>query len=297
MQHPAGPLVSTFSIVGYDPAVPAWGIAISSRFLAVGARTCWGLPGAGVVVLQAYLNAENGPAGIALLEEGRAATAVIEELMAKDPYPHLRQMAVIDSQGAVATYTGAECGAWAGGVSGPHCAAQGNMLLGGEGCEAMVAHFTKTGGTLARRLVDALAIGDAVAGDARGRQAAALYIVRPSFAESYDVFTDPIIDLRVDDHENPFAELQRLLDLYELLYLPTAPDERMPPDQGTVQRYQQALAQLGYYTGASHGQLDDATQQALQTLARMENFHKRLTQTEWLDGRLLAYLETKAGIG
>lgn len=296
MQHPAGPLVSTFSIVGYDPAAPAWGVAIASHFLAVGARTCWGAPDAGVIVLQAHLNAENGPKGIALLQQGFTASEVIQALMAQDPYRHLRQLAVIDLKGGVETFTGEGCGAWAGGVRGTHCAAQGNMLLGGEGCAAMVDHFANVEGSLARRLVDALAIGDAVAGDFRGRQATALYIVRPPFQESYDVFTEPVIDLRVDDHENPFAELQRLLDLYELIYLPTAPDERMSPDQATVKRYQQALIRLGYYTSEPHGQLDEATQQALQTLARMENFHKRLGQTDWLDGRLLGYLEAKAGI-
>ncbi len=296
MQHPAGPLVSTFSIVGYDPAVPAWGIAISSRFLAVGARTCWGAPDAGVVVLQAYLNADNGPKGIALLQQGLTASDVIEQLMAEDPYPHLRQMAVIDTKGEVATYTGEGCSTWAGGSSGLHCAAQGNMLISGEGCEAMVEHFANMDGSLARRLVDSLAVGDTIAGDARGRQAAALYIVRPPFEESYDVFTEPIIDLRVDDHENPFAELQRLLDLYELIHQPTAPDERMKPEQAAVTRYQQALVRLGYYTGKPHGQLDEATQQALQTLARRGNFHKRLAQTDWLDERLLAYLEAKAEI-
>ncbi|MEM7124787.1 MAG: DUF1028 domain-containing protein [Chloroflexota bacterium] len=293
MQHRAGPLVSTFSIVGYDPTASAWGIAIASRFLAVGARTCWGAPDAGVIVLQAYLNADNGPKGLTLLKQGLTAADVVKELMAQDPYPHLRQMAVIDLQGNVETYTGEGCGSWTGGVPGTHCAAQGNMLLGGEGCEAMVEHFANAEGNLARRLVDALAIGDAVAGDFRGRQAAALYIVRPPFKESYDVFTEPVIDLRVDDHANPFDELKRLLDLYELIYLPTARDERMKPDDATVKRYQQALIGLGYYSGEPHGQLDEATQQALQTLGRMENFSKRLGQTDWLDGRLLEYIEAK----
>lgn len=296
MQHHAGPLVSTFSIVGYDPAAPAWGIAIASRFLAVGACTCWGAPDAGVVVLQSHLNADNGPKGIALLQQGFTASDVIKELMAQDRYRHLRQMAVIDLKGNVETYTGEDCGTWAGGVRGTHCAAQGNMLLGGEGCEAMVAHFASADGSLARRLVDALAVGDEVGGDFRGRQAAALYIIRPPCQESYDVFTEPVIDLRVDDHENPFAELQRLLDLYELIYLPTAPDERMQTNQNNVKRYQKALARLGYYSGELHGRLDESTQQALQTLARMENFGKRLAQTEWLDERLLIYLEAKAQV-
>jgi uncharacterized Ntn-hydrolase superfamily protein len=291
-----GPLVTTFSIVGYDPDGPAWGIAIASRFLAVGAQTCWGGPDAGVVVLQAHLNARNGSEGIARLRQGLSASEVIEQLMAKDRYAELRQMAVIDLNGQVATYTGDECMAWAGGVTGEHSAAQGNMLLGGAGCEAMIEYFESSPDSLPWRLVDALAIGDQVAGDSRGRQAAALYVIRPEVDERFDVFTEPIIDLRVDDHANPHAELSRLLDLYELIYLPTAPDEKMPANELVVRRFQRALSRLGYYSGALTGNLDQLTRDALLNLATMENFRKRIAEGEWLDRRLLRHLETKAGI-
>src|SRR5690554_5903197 len=157
------PLISTFSIVGYDPEGPSWGIAIASRFLGVGAQTCWGNADAGVIVLQAYLNSENGPQGLQLLRAGLSANEVIEQLMARDPRAHLRQLAVIDVSGRVAAYTGEGCEAWVGHVIGSHCAAQGNMLIGGEGCAAMVSSFESSSGTLERRLVDALAVGDEVA--------------------------------------------------------------------------------------------------------------------------------------
>jgi uncharacterized Ntn-hydrolase superfamily protein len=304
--HDPGPLVTTFSIVGYDPDAPAWGIAVSSRFLAVGARTCWGAPNAGVVVVQAHLNTQNGRDGVDLLKQGVAASEVIQRLMAKDPHRDLRQMAVVDSQGGISTYTGARCGPWAGGVTGAFCAAQGNMLLGGEGCAAMVEHFSTARGSLARRLVDALTIGDEVAGDSRGRQATALYIVRPPWAEAFDVFTEPTIDLRVDDHENPFAELSRLLDLWELLFLPATEEERLPPNPPTVLRLQRVLTKLKYYSGKPHGALDDATLQAIKSLARMQNFRKRLFVQSggastpellpWIDRRLLEHLETKVGL-
>jgi uncharacterized Ntn-hydrolase superfamily protein len=204
------PFVSTFSIVGYDPSVPAWGIAVASRFLAVGAQTCWGAGDAGVVVVQAYLNAKNGSKGVELLRQGQSSEAVIAQLMKQDINSELRQLAVIDHKGNAATYTGSGCEAWAGGVVGHHCAAQGNMLLGGEGCSAMVEHFSSSKGSLERRLVEALAIGDKVAGDARGRQSAALLVVQPPNEQSFDVFTEPTIDLRVDDHLNPFEELDLL---------------------------------------------------------------------------------------
>jgi len=287
-------LISTFSIVGYDPEEPAWGIAIASRFLAVGAQTCWGDSDAGVVVLQAYLNARNGPEGLRLLRRGLPAEEVIERLMDKDPRRHLRQMAVIDLLGRVAAYTGDGCQEWAGHVVGSHCAAQGNMLVGKEGCAAMVSYFESNKGTVARRLVNALAVGDKVAGDVRGRQASALFVVRPRTAEPVDVFTEPIIDLRVDDHDEPFKELERLLDLYELIYLPTAPEERLPQSPTNVRRLQRVLAHAGYYDGEISGVLDERTRTAMARLGRAENFHRRLSADQFLDGRLLQYLEARA---
>jgi uncharacterized Ntn-hydrolase superfamily protein len=290
----AGPLVSTFSIVGYDPNENAWGIAIASRFLAVGAQTCWGESDTGVIVLQAYLNASNGARGLALLRQDLVASQVIDRLMADDPHRDLRQIAIIDNQGNVAAYTGVGCSPWAGHVIGDYCAAQGNMLLGDAGCSAMVEYFSASRpATLARRLVDALAVGDKVAGDKRGRQASALYVIRPSTAQPFDVFTEPTINLRVDDHENPFAELSRLLDLYELIYHPTSPDERLAPSEESVRRLQKVLSHLRYYSGEATGQLDDLTKEAMTKLGRMENFHRRLGSTEWLDRRLLGYLEAR----
>ncbi len=289
--HP-GDLITTYSIIGYDPVEPAWGIAIASRFLAVGARTCWGEPNAGVVVIQAYANTGNGKEGVRLLQQGLSASQTIEQLMAKDNYRHLRQMAVIDWAGTIATYTGEGCSQWAGGVLGKQCAAQGNMLLNGEGCRAMVEHFEQATGSLERRLVEALTIGEQVGGDMRGRQATALYTVRRPFAEAYDVFSEPVLSLRVDDHANPCGELSRLLDLYELVYFPTADHERLAITSETVQRYQRLLAQRGYYAGAIDGTLNKATLEASGKLARTENFRKRLPENlQWLDRRLLGYLE------
>jgi uncharacterized Ntn-hydrolase superfamily protein len=289
-------LVSTFSIVGYEPQGPAWGIAIASRFLAVGARTCWGAPDAGVAVVQAHLNTDNGREAVALLRQSLAAQDVIDRLMSKDRYRHLRQMAVVDQAGRIATYTGEGCGAWAGGVLGQECAAQGNMLLNGEGCQAMVAHFeASVGNSLARRLVDALAEGDRVGGDSRGRQATALYVTRPLPGERFDVFTEPTIDLRVDDHPDPHTELGRLLDLYELLYDTTLPEEQLPLNQTTISRLQRALAQLGDYHGEVDGGINPALEEAMQTVVRRENLRRRVPlPMAWLDQRVLDYLEQRA---
>jgi uncharacterized Ntn-hydrolase superfamily protein len=287
----------TFSIIGYDPSVPAWGIAIASRFLAVGARTCWGAPGAGVVVLQANLNALNGADGLELLRQGAAAGDVIEQLMAKDFNRDRRQMAIIDAHGTVATYTGKDCNAWAGSTVEVHCSGQGNTLFSDRGCAAMVEHFMEHKGALAWRLANALAVGDAVAGDRRGRQSAALLVVRPYWQAPLDVFAEPTIDLRVDDHTEPFGELKRLLEMHDLLYLSTAPDERLAPDEPTVRRLQRALASLGYYQGELTGVLDAPTRESLETLARRESLRNRLSDDACIDRRVLDYLERKASTG
>jgi uncharacterized Ntn-hydrolase superfamily protein len=156
----------------------------------------------------------------------------------------------------------------------------------------MVEHFERSSGPLERRLVDALTLGERVGGDARGRQAAALYTVRQPFAEAYDVFTEPVLSLRVDDHPNPCGELSRLVDLYELVYFATSEQERTAPTPEIIKRYQVALQQRGYYAGSAHGQLDEATRQGLGQLARTENFRKRLpAELPWLDLRLLDHLE------
>jgi len=283
--------VSTFSIVGYDPSIPSWGIAVASRFLAVGAQTCWGAGDAGVIVVQAYLNSKNGFKGIELLRQGKSAETVISHLMKQDKNRDLRQIGIIDQRGNAATYTGSGCEAWAGGVVGPHCAAQGNMLLGGEGCNAMVEHFTSSKGSLERRLVNSLAVGDKIAGDARGRQSAALLVVQHPTEHSFDVFTEPTIDLRVDDHANPFKELERLLNLHDLLFLPTSTSERLAINEASVKRLQNVMIQLGYYEGEINGLMDIPTQTALKTLARHHNLGKRLSDSKYLDNRALTHLE------
>ncbi|MDR7488518.1 MAG: DUF1028 domain-containing protein [Armatimonadota bacterium] len=287
--------MATFSIVGYDPTEPAWGIAIASRFLAVGARTCWGAPDVGVVVIQAHLNARNGSEGLQLLRKGVPATDVIERLMARDRYRDLRQMAVIDREGCVATYTGAQCRVWAGGLVGRACAAQGNMLVSGRGVEAMVARFEAGAGSLARRLVQALAVGDTAGGDARGRQSAALLVIRPSAEELYDVFSYRNIDLRVDDHPEPVQELSRLLDLYELVHEPTDDSERLPPEPEVVARLQTGLAALGYYNAPVTGTIDEPTREAMGRLVHYHNLRRRVPpDVAWVDRRILAYVEARA---
>lgn len=292
LSHGAGPLISTYSIVGYDPEERAWGIAIASRFLAVGASTRWGMAGAGVVVIQAHFNARNGSEGVELLRRGVGAQEVIDSLMTKDRYRDVRQMAVIDGRGGVATYTGKDCKPWAGGKVGECWAAQGNTLTGPAVVDVMMEHFSSHRGSLARRLVDALNAGDDSGGDRRGRQSAALLVVRPDPKELFDVFSHHTIDLRVDDNSDPCRELGRLLDLYELIHLPSPPQDRLSPEPQTIRRLQRALRRLGYYSSEPTGVLDEDTTQALQQLSSVHNLRQRLAGgAAWIDRRVLAYLE------
>jgi uncharacterized Ntn-hydrolase superfamily protein len=292
--RPYDGFATTFSIVGVDLAAPAWGIAVASRFLAVGARTCWGAADAGVAVIQAHFNVQNGVAALDLMRSGVPAPDAVDRLMAADPHRALRQIAAIDRAGRVATYTGGGCQAWAGGRAGRSCAAQGNMLHNGRGVEAMVDAFEASAGSLARRLVDALAVGDAIGGDARGRESAALLVVRPAPGEHFDVFSYRSIDLRVDDHSDPFTELSRLLDLHDLVHETTAPDEQLTgPD--VVVRLQRALRVLGYYDGPFTGTLDADTRAAIKRLAYYHNLRRRVREdADWIDGRVLDYAERRA---
>ena len=287
----------TFSIVGYDAAEPAWGIAIASRFLAVGAGTCWGRVGAGVVVIQAHFNMRNGEEGLEMLRRGALAGEVIDQLMARDRHRDVRQMGVIDNCGGCSTYTGRNCNMWAGGRTGMHCSAQGNTLVGPQVVEVMVDSFSSSGGSLARRLVGALTAGDAAGGDVRGKEAAALLVVRPDAEEIFDVFSHRTINLRVDDHPEPLRELSRLLAHYELIHYATTPEDRLPVDQEVVVRLQQELQGMGYFDGEVNGMMDDATRAALARLSFHHNLRNRLSSLEWIDRRVLEYVEERGERG
>ena len=203
--------VATFSIVGRDPATGELGVAVASRFFAVGTVVPWARAGAGAVATQSFANTTYGPRGLDLLARGATAKETLELLLRGDPDREKRQVGIVAADGSSATYTGKGCNAWAGGRSGPGYAAQGNILAGEAVVAAMEEAFLATKGNLAERLFAALAAGDSKGGDARGRQSAAILVVKDG--AGYGGYTDRAIDLRVDDHPNPFAELRRLLDL------------------------------------------------------------------------------------
>jgi len=236
--------VATFSIVGRDPATGELGVAVASRFFAVGAVVPWARAGAGAVATQSFANTTYGPRGLDLLARGATAQEALEILLRGDPDREKRQVGIVAADGSSATFTGKGCNAWAGGKSGPGYAAQGNILAGEAVVAAMEEAFLATKGNLAERLFAALAAGDSKGGDARGRQSAAIVVVKAG--AGYGGYTDRAIDLRVDDHPNPFAELRRLLDLGQVNHAWnvgwTAFTERRFPEALAAQERAAALA-------------------------------------------------------
>jgi uncharacterized Ntn-hydrolase superfamily protein len=213
---PDNSLIATFSIVGRDSLTGELGVAVASRFFAVGSVVPWAKADVGALATQAFANTTYGWRGLDLLEQGASPDQIVDILTRNDDQPERRQFGIVAADGRSATYTGQGCNAWAGGRSGPNYACQGNILTGEKVVEAMEAAFRQTSGSLADRLYAALLAGDAQGGDSRGKQSAALLVVKKG--AGYGGFTDRAIDIRVDDHAEPFKELGRLLNLAQLNY-------------------------------------------------------------------------------
>ncbi len=209
------PSVATFSIVGYDAGNGDLGVAVQSKFFAVGAVVPWAEAGVGAIATQSWANTSYGRNGLKLLKSGLSAEQTLERLISDDPGRATRQVGIVDARGNVAHYTGAECNEWAGAVSGENYTAQGNILAGEAVVTAMAKAFEETEGELADKLMAALFAGQGKGGDTRGEQSAALLVVREN--SGYGGFNDRYIDLRVDDAEKPIEELQRLLEIHKKL--------------------------------------------------------------------------------
>jgi uncharacterized Ntn-hydrolase superfamily protein len=244
--------VSTYSIVACDLDAGQWGVAVQSKFLAVGAIVPWAEPQIGAVATQSYANPRYGPDGLALLRQGRSAQEVLDELVAADDERTHRQAGIVDAKGGSATYTGEECMDWAGGRTGAGYAAQGNILVSGETVDALADTFEATAGKpLVERLLDCLDAAQAAGGDRRGQQSAALLVVEKD--GGYAKLSDVIVDLRVEDHERPLEELRRLFGLHEMLFGETPRDRWVTVDDTLAAELRERLARLGY-----DGELEDA---------------------------------------
>lgn len=274
------PRLCTFSIVGYDPQAQEWGVAVQSKFLAVGAVVPWAQAGVGAVATQSYANTSFGPNGLALMAQGLSAQEALDQLIAEDKGRARRQVGLVDAQGQAATFTGDECIAWAGGVTGTYYAAQGNILVSGATVEAMAKTFEEAQGELADRLVAALASGQAAGGDRRGRQSAAVLVVRPE--GGYGGHNDRYLDLRVDDDPEPIAQLKALVDLHHLFFKPPAPGEMIAIEGDLAREVQHILQWAQYYDGPITGEYDAPTRKALRNLIGNENFEERFDEEKGL---------------
>ncbi len=279
---------STFSIVAFDPDTGDLGVAVQSKFLAVGAVVPYARAKVGAVATQSYANLLYGPEGLALLEAGLSPEEAIRRLTEKDPDARLRQVGIVDARGRAAAYTGDGCFPWAGHRVGPNVAVQGNILMGPETVDAMYETFVGARGDLAERLVAALAAGQEAGGDRRGQQSAALLVVREG--GSYGGFTDRYIDLRVDDHPRPIEELARLLKLWRVYFQPPRPEDVLPLTEELTREIQHHLRERGFYHGEITGRFDEATRQALRAFAGMENLEERLFEGERIDRTVLEFL-------
>lgn len=201
----------TFSIAAFDPERKEWGVAVASKYLAVGSVVPWAQAGVGAIATQSLINTTYGSEGLRLLAHGQTPAAVLQQLTEADKDKEFRQVGIVDGTGEVAHYTGKRCLAWAGARSGRYYTCQGNILTGPEVVQAMATAFEEAKGPLAWRLLTALAAAEKAGGDKRGKQSAAVLVVREKGGPNG--YGDRAIDLRVDDHDRPVQELARILAL------------------------------------------------------------------------------------
>ncbi len=276
------PRFGTFSIVAHDPARGTWGVAVQSKFIAVGSVVPWATAGVGALATQAAANVAYGPEGLKLLGEGRPAVEVVRKLTQADARREERQLGVVDAKGGAAAFTGKECFEWAGHVVGDGFACQGNILFGESVVSAMAKAYESTPGDLPERLFAALSAGQREGGDRRGMQSAAMLIVRAE--GGYDRGSDRWVDIRVDDHPSPIEELQRVFKLYDVTLLSREDPSSLVPITGDVARVvQHHLGILGFYGGRAHGVWDAASQSAFTKFLNESNFESkaRTDGTAW----------------
>lgn len=287
---------NTFSIVAYDPQESAWGVAVASKFMAVGAVVSWAQAGAGAVATQSFAKMSFGPDGLALMAQGKTAQETLDALLAADPGREDRQVGIVDAQGGVAAHTGAQCFSWAGHMLGEGFTCQGNILTGPEVLDAMSSTYTSTSGELADRLIAALVAGDTAGGDRRGKQAAAILVVKPNGGYGND--TDRYLDLRVDDDPDPVNRLKLLVEMHHLFFGSHRPEDQLPIDESIARELQTILQQNGYYTGAAHGVWDDASKQGFWAMVGSENLEERWsleTTPDYIDRVALEYIRKRFG--
>jgi uncharacterized Ntn-hydrolase superfamily protein len=278
--------------VARDPLTADLGVAVASKFLAVGAYVPAARAGVGAVATQAHVNTTYGQRALDLMAAGATPDDCVAAFRADDPQFDVRQFGIVAADGASVSYTGPGCHAWAGGVAGPNFAAQGNILAGPAVVDELVRVMADDGLPFPERLVAALAAAEAAGGDRRGRQSASLLVV--GHKKGYAGLTDKWIDLRVDDHQAPVTELGRILKLHRLfLDKPSLPARDLSPDD--VTQLQRILQEQGYLDRAPTGAWDDATHHALEALFGVENLEERWYAGPRIDPVAWDHIQKKLG--
>ena len=273
------PPISTYSIVACDLDAGQWGVAVQSKFLAVGSVVPWAEPHVGAVATQSYANPRYGPDGLALMRQGLAADEVVRRLTEADDERESRQLGIVDAAGHGASFTGSECHDWAGGRTGTGYAAQGNSLGSAETVDALAETFESSSGPLAERLIECLAAAQAAGGDRRGQQSASLLVVERD--GGYAGLSDLVVDLRVDDHRRPIEELRRLYGIHDALFGKTARSEWLPVDDELRAELDERLGKLGYSN--------------LADWAGVENLEERVDGEDAVDPVVLEALRRHSG--
>jgi uncharacterized Ntn-hydrolase superfamily protein len=276
----ADPVVATYSIVACDLDEKQWGVAVQSKFLAVGSVVPWAEPQVGAIATQAYANPSYGPAGLALMREGLSAREVVERLTSEDVGRDERQLGVVDANGGSASWTGLGCNDWAGHHTGAGYAAQGNILVGEETVTALATTFEANSYLpLAQRLIECLAAAQAAGGDRRGQQSASLLVVQKE--GGYAGLSDVLVDLRVDDHERPIQELRRIYELHYRLFGLSPREDWLPLESELRAEVEERLARLGY--------------DSLDAWAGVENLEERVDGEDAIDPVVLNALREASG--
>jgi uncharacterized Ntn-hydrolase superfamily protein len=288
----------TMSIVAYDPITGDLGAAVQSKFPCVGGMVPWAKAGVGAVATQAMANTSFGPRGLDLMSRGLSAQDALEQLLTPDPDRERRQVALVDAKGKVAAHTGGGCFNWAGHVTGQHYSCQGNILVSKKTVDEMAQAYEENQGDLAGKLLAALAVGDRPQrGDVRGKQSAALLVVREG--GGYCGYDDRMIDIRVDDHPEPIQELHRLFKIYDMTFLSREPDSALMDLAGPVaEKVKSVLLELNYLdpAAASPGhEWGGKEASALEAWTGINNFENKWRGGDKIWRSVFDYITSKKG--
>lgn len=290
-------VIATYSIIAADPSVGDVGVAVASKFIAVGHIVPWAEVDVGAVATQAWANVRYGPRALQLLKRGVKPSDVISKLISNDPRREHRQLAVINARGEVAVFTGSQCLPYAGHVTGEGFSVQGNLLVGEEVLEAMAKAFETTKGELVDKLLAALEAGDKAGGDRRGKQSAAILVMRRcggygGCREGVDKY----VDIRVDDHQEPVAELKRIFRIWEAVLLRREPETELYNWEDIWKDVAKALIKLGYISRMPRSSASRTLYRAFEKWAAENNLENKLRRDKKVYKSLYRYLMDLSGV-